>query len=281
MKGILLACLGVLILTPDALLIRLSGLDPAPLVAWRGLAMGTLFLTAAVLTGQIRHVPRLASAVGVGLILAQWANAALFAPAIAIAPVALVLIAVATVPIWAALLSWLLYRQPTRPATWITIAVVSAGIVLAMSGKGDVALTTGALPGVACGLGVAISLALSFTLLRHNPEMPLLPAVGSGSILAGLSAFSLTDIGEMTSGTTWAIGLASFVVLPLSFYLMSEASRHTASVNVSLVLLLETVLGPVWVWTFLREAPTPNMLVGGAIVVTSLGLYLWHLRRRA
>src|SRR6056297_395801 len=133
MKGLLLACTGVLILTPDALLIRMSGLDAAPLVAWRGLAMGTLFLVAATLTGQMRLLPRLVSGAGVGLVLAQWANAALFAPAIAMAPVALVLIAVATVPIWAALLSWLLYRHPTRPATWITIVAVIAGVLLAMS----------------------------------------------------------------------------------------------------------------------------------------------------
>lgn len=281
MKGILLACLGVLILTPDALLIRLSGLDAAPLVAWRGLAMGACFLVAATLAGQMRHYARLASKVGVGLVLAQAANAALFAPAIAMAPVALVLIAVATVPIWAAVLSWLLYRQPTRPATWVTIVVVCAGIVLAMTGKGDMAISPMALIGVACGLGVALSLALSFTLLRHNPDIPLLPAIGTGSMLAGLTAFSVTSPAAMGAGTTWAIAAASFLVLPLSFYLMSEASRHTASVNVSLVLLLETVLGPLWVWWFLAETPNINMITGGAIVITTLALYLRHLRRRA
>lgn len=281
MKGILLAVLGVLILTPDALLIRLSGLEAAPLVAWRGLAMGTLFLIAAALTGQLRLFPRLASGAGIALVLSQWANAALFAPAISLAPVALVLIAVATVPIWAAILSWLLYQQPTRPATWVTIVIVSAGIILAMSGKSEVAFTTNSVIGVACGLGVALSLSLSFTLLRHNPEMPLLTAVGAGSLLAGLSAVGLTTPDVMASGTTWAIATASFVVLPLSFYLMSEASRHTASVNVSLVLLLETVLGPLWVWAVIRETPTASMMTGGAIVVASLALYLWHLRRTA
>ena len=281
MKGILLACLGVLILTPDALLIRLSGLDAAPLVAWRGLAMGTLFLIAAMLAGQLRLFPRLASGVGVALVLAQWANASLFAPGISLAPVALVLIAVATVPIWAAILSRVLYGQPTRPATWITIAVVSVGIVVAMTGKGDLAITTNALIGVACGLGVAVSLALSFTLLRHNPELPLLTAVGTGSMLAGLTAFAFTSSQEMASGTTWAIAVAAFFVLPASFYLMSEASRHTASVNVSLVLLLETVLGPLWVWMVIDETPSVRLLGGAAIVVVALGTYLWHLRRMA
>jgi drug/metabolite transporter (DMT)-like permease len=280
MKGILLACLGVLILTPDALLIRLSGLEAAPLVAWRGLAMGSLFLIAAALTGQMRLFPRLASAAGIGLVLAQWANASLFAPAIALAPVALVLIAVATVPIWAAVLSRVLYGQPTRPATWITIGAVSVGIILATTGKSDVAVTTTSIIGLLCGLGVALSLALSFTLLRHNPEMPLLTAVGTGSLLAGITAAGLTSPAAMMSGTTWAIATASFVVLPLSFYLMSEASRHTASVNVSLVLLLETVLGPVWVWAVIGEMPSATMLIGGAIVILSLAIYLVHLRRR-
>lgn len=70
MKGILLACLGVLILTPDALLIRLSDLSAAPLVAWRGLAMGTLFLLAAAAIGQLPQIPRLASGIGVTLICA-------------------------------------------------------------------------------------------------------------------------------------------------------------------------------------------------------------------
>ena len=93
MNGILLACLGVLILTPDALLIRLSELSAAPLVAWRGLALGGIFILAATATGQIRHLPRLGSGVGLALVAAQWVNAAAFAPAISLAPVALVLIA--------------------------------------------------------------------------------------------------------------------------------------------------------------------------------------------
>jgi drug/metabolite transporter (DMT)-like permease len=281
MKGILLACLGVLILTPDALLIRVSELSAAPLVAWRGLAMGGLFLIAALLLGQARQMPRLFSGVGLTLICAQWTNASLFAPAISLAPVALVLIAIATVPIWAALLSWWLYSQPTGRATWITIAIVCLGIGIAMSGKGDLSLTSNSVLGVACGFGVALSLALSFTLLRNNPDMPMLSAVGIGALLAGSSAFVMTTPAAMMAGTTWAIALASFVVLPVSFFLMSTASRMTASVNVSLILLLETVLGPLWVWGFIHEAPTWRMLFGGTVVVITLALYLWHLRRSA
>ena len=47
------------------------------------------------------------------------------------------------------------------------------------------------------------------------------------------------------------------------------------------MLLLETVLGPLWVWMVIDEAPTATMLTGGTIVVATLATYLWHLRRRA
>jgi len=66
----------------------------------------------------------------------------------------------------------------------------------------------------------------------------------------------------------------------VSFFSLSLASRYTHASNVSLLLLLETVLGPLWVWLGVGEEPTPMMLVGGVIVVGSLAIYLWHTGRR-
>ncbi len=68
------------------------------------------------------------------------------------------------------------------------------------------------------------------------------------------------------------------VILPASFFLLTLANRYTASANVSLLMLLETVLGPILVWVGVGEAPTPLMMVGGAIVVSSLATYLLHMR---
>jgi drug/metabolite transporter (DMT)-like permease len=56
--------------------------------------------------------------------------------------------------------------------------------------------------------------------------------------------------------------------------LLNVASRHTPAANVSLLLLLETVLGPVWVWVVIGEAMTLPMIAGGTVVVASLLLYI-------
>ena len=71
------------------------------------------------------------------------------------------------------------------------------------------------------------------------------------------------------------------VVLPLSFFSLSLASRYTSASNVSLLMLLETVLGPYWVWLVIGEAPTPRMILGGVVVVVSLTGYLILTGRRS
>jgi drug/metabolite transporter (DMT)-like permease len=274
--GLLLAACGAILLSPDALFMRLSGMDGMQMLGWRGLCMGTLFLCLWALTSASRRVDLRALATGAGLTVAasQWINAMLFPTGIAAAPVAVVLIAIATVPVWAAVLSRLLYGERTSTATWVTIALVLAGITLAVSGQGDAALNPRALIGAACGLGVALTLALSFVTLRHSPGIPILLAVGLGALCAGLTGLTLTTPARMTDGTLWAILVAAVLILPASFFALSTASRHTAAANVSLLMLLETVLGPLWVWLGTGEAPTLRMMAGGAIVVITLAIYI-------
>lgn len=281
--GLTLAGFGALVLTPDALLMRLSGMDGFQMLGWRGMCMGALFLAAWTLTSRDRRGDLAALATGAGLVLviAQYFNAMLFPLGIANAPVAVMLLAVATAPVWAALASRLILGEATGAATWATIAVVMAGIALAVSGKGDIAVNAGALWGVACGLGVALALAMNFTMLRRAPRIPILLAIGVGACLSGATGWAVTGPARMPDGVLWAILLTGLVILPVTFLSLSVAARHTASANVSLFLLLETVLGPVWVWLGTGEAPTPRMLLGGAIVVTALAVYLAHARALA
>ncbi len=128
---------------------------------------------------------------------------------------------------------------------------------------------------------MALSLALNFVVLRAQGSLPIALVVGAGSFLAGLTGLAATGPAAMTDGALWAILVAGVVILPFSFFGLSLASRYTHASNVSLLMLLETVLGPLWVWLGTGEAPTRAMLLGGAIVVGSLAIYLWTAGRRA
>ena len=280
--GLGLALLGTLVLTPDALLMRLSGMDGFQMSGWRGMLMGAVLLMAWALSSRDRggDLAALVDRGGVAIVIAQIFNSILFCLGIAIAPVAVVLFGVAAVPVFAALLAWLILGEPTRIATWVAIFAVMAGIGVAVSGKaeGEVALNVTALLGALCGLGVALVLALNFVVIRARARLPILLAMGIGALIAGVIGILVTGPVAMLDGTLWAMMLTGAVVLPISFFSLSLASRYTHAANVSLIMLLETVLSPLWVWLLIDEAPTARMLTGGAVVVLSLALYLLWMR---
>jgi drug/metabolite transporter (DMT)-like permease len=123
-------------------------------------------------------------------------------------------------------------------------------------------------------------LALNFVILRAQPQVPILLVIGLGAVLAGATGVIVTGPAAMLQGEVWAIAICGLVILPVSFFSLSLASRYTHASNVSLLLLLETVLGPLWVWLGTGEGPTPMMLLGGLIVVVTLAIYLWQTGRR-
>ena len=283
--GIGMALAGALLLSPDTLLMRLAEMDGYQMLAWRGLICVFIYLYIYKLgqsEGFWRGLKRLASGVGVLLILSQIANATLFCVGIAIAPASIVLFGVATVPIFAALFSVMIAGEQAPRALWPTICVVTIGIGYAIFGgeAGGLSFNATTFIGGMLGLGVAISIALSFVLIRLHSDIPFVLAIAVGVLLAGLFGLFMSggDIGS--SGNFLPIVVTGLIVLPVSFWLLSLSSRYTLPANVSLIMLLETILGPLWVWLGIGEAPTMPMMIGGGAVVLSLACYLrFGLRR--
>ena len=253
------------------------------MLAWRGLLTALVLLGVFVLfTRERRAALRAATgAVGLTVIATQTVNTTLFSLSVSIAPVSVVLFGVATTPIWAAVFGRFILNEPTRKTTWITIFAVMTGIGIAVltGPDGRPALSAPVMLGALGGLTVGASLALTFVLLRRASGLSILLVVGLGSLISGLGGLLVAG-DTVFDGTLWAIAISGLVLLPVSFFSLSFASRYTNASNVSLLLLLETVLGPLFVWAGAGEAPTGAMLIGGAIVVASLAAYLLSESRR-
>lgn len=282
--GLGLAAFGALAITPDTLFMRLSGMSGTQMVAWRGLATGLIFLMLWLVTRRAylrADLAILASPIGLTVVGLHACNAAAFSLGIANAPVSIVLFAVASMPVFAALFAHLFAGEPARRSTWVTMAAVMAGIGVAVFGRDSsgVGLNTASFIGAAAGLAVAALLAATFVIFRHRPEVPILPVMGFGGLLTGSIAAFVVGPAAMLQGHVWATLVSAALILPMSFVALSSATRHTAAVNVSLLMLLETVLGPAWVWAGIGEAMHLPELLGGAIVVGSLTLYILSIGR--
>ena len=275
--GLTLAIFGALLLTPDTLFMRLSQLDGFNMLLWRGGLSGLAYFMIWLWMRGPRDLSNIWTRNFAIIVACQTSNAALFSLAIAIAPVTVVLIGVATVPIFAAILSRVILGEALSMRTLITAAMVFLGLFISVMGSddGQIKLDLITLIGAGLGLGVAFSLAMNFTIIRKDPEVPFVLAIAIGAVTAaGLAAFFATTLAWPPLPQMAAIALTGIFILPLSFVTLSYAARFVPSSTVSLIMLLETVLGPLWVWWGIDEAPGAMMLIGGGIVLTCLAVFL-------
>ena len=281
-NGLMLALAGALLLTPDTLLMRLSGLDGGAMLAWRACLAGLVFLSIGLIARFKEEKGNRARVSSFGfwsLVICQIGNASFFAFGIALAPVAVVLLAVATVPVIAALLGYFLLGELADRRVWATIVLVFSGILMSVAGdiERGINIDFETLLGACCGLAVAISLAFNFVIIRKNKTVPFELAIGLGALIAGCTAFYLWPAAWQVRGASLIyISVTGLIILPVSFFLLSKASRLTSAANVSMIMLLETVLGPLWVWLGIKETPNSLTLLGGVLVVGALGFFLYR-----
>jgi len=282
--GVLIALFGVLVLTPDTLVIRLSELDRWPLMGWRGILMGTILLLGWRLffsQNPSNEWRSLASWQGLVVIIAFSMNSVTFTIGIVETSATVVLTAVATMPIFAATLSFFMLGERQGWRGWLTITATMGGVgMVVLDGNNAINIPNGSVfVGAVFGVLTAIGLALTFTMVRKYRNLAIVPAAGLGALVSGIIGFSLSDISSIINGPLLPILIMGVVILPLSFACLAVAPRYTSSAVVSLLMLLEMVLGPFWVWLGVGERPTLLMIIGATFVALVLGLHILQTQR--
>jgi EamA-like transporter family. len=185
---------------------RISGMSAFQMLGWRGLCLGLIFIILWGLTSRSwrSDLGTLGSGTALIVVASQLVNTTLFPIGIAIAPVAPVLLGVATVPVWSALLAQWLYAETATRATWIAIVLVIMGLTLAISDKGNAALDAYALAGAACGLGVAFALAMTF--VTFTPQSWLAVTSRDWSRFTDIRNFGLAYNWSCADDRRYAVG---------------------------------------------------------------------------
>jgi len=283
--GLGLATAGALIIAPDTMFMRWSDMTGFQMAAWRGLLSGIGLILIWLITRKaslLKDLKTLKTKWSIFIVVSQVFTATLFSIGVSIAPASILLFGVATVPVFSAIFAHLILGEVTQRSTWVTIFAVSLGISIAIFGASNSELYFGIWPllGALCGLGAALFLALNFVIIRHKTELPFVLSLGIGALISGVIGLFLTGNSFMENGNIWPIIFTGIIILPISFYMLSLASRYIHATNVSLIMLLETVLGPLWVWLGTGERPTNLTIFGGFIVILSLGVYLLTSKKK-
>jgi len=277
-KGLLLTAAGVLVISPDGLLTRLIETDHWTMIFWRALLLSFGMWLMVNLFNPNRARQRYRTVLGPGLLLvvAFSLGTIAFVFAVTHTSVANTLVILSSTPLFAALIGRVLLRESIQPRTLIAIALVALGIGVIAAGS----LSSGSgLAGDLSALFGAFTLATGFSLVRRFPEVSTLSAISCSGVLTALMVFPLASPLAITQADAGYLLLMGLYVVPIGTALMFVGPRYIPAAEVGLLVLLESILGPIWVWLVLAEKPGVNTLLGGAIVITTLAVNtFWALR---
>lgn len=267
-RGALLVACAAVCWSSGGLIARLVTTSPWTTSLWRSL-FASLFLALVLrivrgrgIFAQWRDGGRPVLAVAACMALASTC----FILSLAYTSVANTLILMSTGPYVAGLLGWLLLGERVALRTWLTMGVALAGAVVMVSDS----YRRGAMVGDLLAIVMACSFAVATVLIRRHPEIQMAPAAVLATALTALVALPLAD--PLATRPRDLALLAFFGVgqFGAGFLLFVAGARLIPAAESSLIGMLETVLGPLWVWLVLNEQPGAASLTGGALILAAL-----------
>lgn len=269
-KGLLITLCGVMAIVPDALLLRLVSADDWTTLFWRGtltavaitLVLGAFHRRATI--QQFREI----GITGVWLAVLFAAGAICFVVSISLTKVANVLFIVSSTPLYAAIIARVFLREAVPRRIWVAIACAMVGILMLASASA--ARGADSLLGDLLALLAALSMAGSLSLARKARTRSMVPSMAVAGVMYAIAILPFATPFDISASDVGWLALMGLVSVPLGFSMLTLAPRYLPVPEVSLLLLLEAVLGPLLVWWILGESLTPRGLTGGAIVVATL-----------
>ena len=180
--------------------------------------------------------------------------------------VANVVFIISTQTMFLAIFGYFYLKEKVSLIGSISIFLAMSGIVIMI---GD-SISAGSLFGNLVALAIPINFAILVMIIRKNANLDMVPSIFYSGVFSLIYGFFLTD-SFMFSGHDLFMGfLLGVPQLALGFICITIGSRTTASATVGLLMLMETLCGPLWVWLFLDEIPPLSVFIGGAIIISAI-----------
>ena len=278
-KGSLLAFVAVMFITPDSLFIRLSNIDTWGLVFYRGIIpfftvfLGMLFIYKLnffkIFFSSGYH--------GVIYVITFSITNITFVVSIQNTNVANTLVMIATAPMLSAILSGIFLKEQPDKKTWISILITFLAIIFIFYDS----LGVGNFYGDILAFVTAIGLAVGAVTIRSARSKNLVPAAVVGKLFVALFALFFIDSFMLIEKDLIIVPLMCILCVAIPFVLVTIAPRFIPAAEVNLFFLLETIIGPIWVWFVIKEKPSLETLVGGLVIITTIAVHSFLKLRKA
>jgi len=270
-KGSLLAFVAVMFITPDSLFIRLASVDTWSLVFYRGIIPFFTVLVGMLLIYKANFFKMLFTSGRHGIIYIitfSITNIA-FVVSIQNTNVANTLVMIAMAPMLSAILGAIFLNEMPDSKTWIAIAVTFFAAIYIFYDSLQLGNIFGDLLGLVCALGLAVGAVT----IRSAKTKNLVPAAVVGKLLVAIFAIFFVETYALVGRDLLIVPLMCVVCVAIPFVLVTIAPRFIPAEEVNLFFLLETIIGPIWVWMVIKEQPSLETIEGGIVIILTIAIH--------
>jgi len=270
-KGSLLAFTAVFLITPDSLFIRLSHIDTWGMLFYRGAIPFVTVLLGLLMIYKTNFFKLLFSVGYPGIVYAVIfaITNITFIISIQNTNVANTLIMIAMAPMISAILGAFFLKENPDKKTWITIFVTFLAAIYIFYDS----IQLGNFFGDIFGLITATGLAIGAVVVRSAKDRNLVPSAAVGKLLVAIFALFFVENFELVETDIYIVPLMCILCVAIPFVLVTIAPRFITAAEVNLFFLLETIIGPIWVWLVIKEQPSLETIQGGIIIIVAIAIH--------
>ena len=180
--------------------------------------------------------------------------------------VANVVFIISTQTVFLPILAYFFLKERISSRGLVAIVLAMIGVILMI---GD-SLGTGSLNGNLAALAIPINFSILILIIRKYPKVDMIPAIFYAGIFSCLYGLILLEGINISTKDVWLSFLLGVPQLAFGFIFITIGSRTTPAVMVGLLMLMETIFAPIWVWLFYNEIPPTSVLIGGLIIISAV-----------
>ena len=270
-KGSLMAFVAVMFITPDSLFIRLSNVETWSLVFYRGIIPFVLVFIGMLLIYRLKFFNLLRSNgyYGFAYVLTFSVTNIAFVVSIQNTNVANTLIMIATAPMLSAILGSFFLKENPDKKTWVAIFITFFAALYIFYDS----IKLGNFFGDILGFVAAMGLAVGAVIIRSAKKLNLVPSAVVGKLIIALFAMLFVKDYSLNNNDIYIVPLMCVMCVAIPFVLVTIAPRFITAAEVNLFFLLEVIVGPIWVWMVISEKPSLETILGGIVIIITIGLH--------
>ena len=270
-KGSLLAFIAVMLITPDSILIRLSNIETWGMLFYRGAIPFVVVLVGLIFFYKNNLFKALINIgyPGIFYVISFSICNITFIISIQNTNVANTLVMIAMAPMLSAILGSIFLKEVPDSKTWIAIIITLIAVTYIFHDS----IEMGNFYGDLFGIITAFGLACNAVIARYAKNRDLVPSAVIGKLCVAIFAFFFVDTFALVGTDLIFVPLMCVMCVAIPFVLVTIAPRFIPAEEVNLFFLLETIIGPFWVWLVINEQPSIETIQGGIVIILTIAIH--------